>query len=47
MAAPRAAVPVAFPELHTEAASQEAILLEVASRVEADTAAGGIKHRTE
>jgi hypothetical protein len=40
-AAPLAVVPAAFPELHTEAASQE-----VASRVEADTVVGGIERRT-
>jgi len=38
LAAPLAVVSAAFPELHTEAASQEA-----ASRVEADMVVGGIK----
>ena len=41
LAAILAVVTAAFPELHTEAA-----LLEVASRVEADMVAGGIKRRT-
>ena len=45
MAAPLAVVTAAFPELHTEAASQEAAFLEVASRVEADMVVGGIKRR--
>ena len=50
-----AVVTAAFPELHTEAASQGAAsqgaasqgaaLLEVASRVEADMVVGGIKRR--
>ena len=40
IAATRAVVPAALPELHTEAA-----LLEVASRVEADMVVGGIKRR--
>jgi len=43
MAATLAVVPAALPELHTEAASQEAAFLEVASRVEADMVVGGIK----
>jgi hypothetical protein len=38
-----AVVTAAFPEPHTEAASPEAALLEVASRVEADTVVGGIE----
>lgn len=54
MAVPLAVVTAAFPELHTEAASQEAAFpelhmeaafLEVASRVEADMVVGGIKRR--
>ena len=40
LAATRAVVTAAFPELHTEAA-----LLEVASRVEADMVVAGIKRR--
>jgi len=40
-----AAATEGFPELHAEAASQEAALLEVASRVEADMVVGGIKRR--
>jgi hypothetical protein len=43
VAATLAVVTAAFPELHAEAASQEAALLEVASRVEADMVVGGIK----
>ena len=43
MAAPLAVVTAAFRELHAQAASQEAALLEVASRVEADMVVGGIK----
>jgi len=43
LAVPLAVVSAAFPELHTEAASQEADFLEAASRVEADMVVGGIK----
>ena len=42
-----AVVTAAFPELHTEAASQGAALLEVASRVEADMVVGGIKRHSQ
>jgi hypothetical protein len=38
-----AVVPAPFPELHAEAASQEAAFLEAASRVEADMVVGGVK----
>jgi hypothetical protein len=43
VAATLAVVTAAFRELHAQAASQEAALLEVASRVEADMVVGGIK----
>ena len=42
LAATLAVVTAAFPEFHAEAASQEAALLEVASRVEADMVVGGV-----
>jgi hypothetical protein len=45
VAASLAVVTAPFLELHTEAASQEAALPEVASRVEADMVVGGIKRR--
>jgi hypothetical protein len=45
LAATLAVVTAAFPELRAAAASQEAALLEVASRVEADMVVGGIKRR--
>ena len=47
LAATLAVVTAAFPVLHTEAASQGAALLAVATRVEADMVVGGIKRRTE